>query len=556
MSSSDTEFVFLPLGGAGEIGMNVYLYGVGAPGHRQWLMVDLGITFAGEGEPGIDVVLPDLRFIEAERQQLAGIVLTHAHEDHVGAVHDLWGRLEVPIYATPFTCAMIKSKYEHYGTGAPVPLNEVALGDRFDVGPFNVELVHMAHSIPEPNGLVIRTEAGTAFHTGDWKLDPDPIVGPPVDERRLREIGDEGVDALICDSTNVLRDGVSPSEHDVADTLTTLIEQAPARVAVTTFASNLARLLSVARAAEKTGRHVVLAGRAMKRVVEAGRETGYVPADMVFLSEDDFAHLPRDKVVLLCTGSQGEPRAALARLAREEHPRVALDKGDRIIFSSKTIPGNEVAVGRIQNALALRGVEVVTEGDALVHVSGHPRRGELATLYGWLRPRVAVPMHGEAMHLQRHFQLAREFGAQHAIMPVNGEIARLMPGPPEIIDEAPAGRLFRDGDLLIPAEDGSVRERRKLAFAGMVSLAVVLNRKGEVVADPELALVGLPTSGDEGEGFETHLRDTVEGILDSLPRARRKDVEVVREALRRGVRGAANSWWGKRPICQVHVSVV
>ncbi len=557
---SDHELVFLPLGGAGEIGMNLYLYGYGQPHQWQWLMVDFGITFAGDYEPGIDIILPDIRFIEEERSSLVGIVLTHAHEDHVGALHDLWERLRVPVYATPFTVAMLQAKYAQYGQGGQVPIEEVATGAAFKAGPFELELLDMAHSIPEPSGLLIRTPAGTVFHSGDWKIDQDPTMGPPIDVAGLKRIGQAGVDALICDSTNVLRDGISPSEREVEDTLHRLIKDAPARVAVTTFASNLARMLAVARAARAAERQLVVAGRAMWRAIHAGREAGYVPDDLEFLTDEDYNHLPRDKVVLLCTGSQGEGRAVLARMAFDEKPRLSLSPGDQLIFSSKTIPGNEKAVRRIINALTAQGVQVITERDALVHASGHPRRGEMAQLYQWIKPRVAIPMHGEIEHLTAHVAFARDQGVPEALRVLNGEMVRLCPGPVEVIDEAPAGRLYRDGKLIITADDEAMRGRRRLAFAGIVSVAIVFNAWGELLADPQIKITGLPVDplGDmRGEVVLEHeIFDAVMGVIDSLSPTQCKDQELVEEAVRRAVRAEVNAIWGKRPTCHVFVTTV
>ena len=407
------ELVFMALGGIGEIGMNCYLYGLGPADDRQWLMVDLGITFPeGENDPGVDVILPDLRFIEAERGSLAGLVLTHAHEDHFGAVIELWPRLNVPIYATPFTAALLKTKLAEYGGGAKLPIHEVALNSRFDVGPFGIELISVAHSIPESNALAIRTPHGVVLHTGDWKIDPTPVIGAPTDIERLVALGAEGVTAMICDSTNALREGRSPSELDVAQSLARIIKGAKRRVAVTIFASNVARLRAVADAARSAGRQLVVAGRAMHRMIDVAISTGYLPQNFKYLDQDQFSYLQPHEVVALCTGSQGEPRAAMARVAADEHPAIKLDRGDLVIFSSRTIPGNERAVGQIQNRLVDMGCELVTDNDALVHVTGHPRREELKEMYGWVKPRIAIPMHGEARHLAEHAKLARAAGVK------------------------------------------------------------------------------------------------------------------------------------------------
>lgn len=558
-NSTDSRdgLVFVALGGLGEIGMNCYLYGLGRKAHRRWLMVDLGITFPeGEFDPGVDVILPDLRFIQERRGDLAGLVLTHAHEDHFGAVIELWPRLQVPIYATPFTAALLKSKLAEFGGKQRLPIHEVEMGRRFPVGPFDVELVTMAHSIPEPNALVIRTPHGTVFHTGDWKLDASPVLGPPADEARIAAAGDEGVLALVCDSTNAFRDGRSPSESDVARSLARIVKEAPRCVAVTTFASNVGRIRAIADAARGAGRHLVVAGRAMHRIIQVAIDTGYLPQDFRYFDQQEFSHLKADRVLALLTGSQGEPRAALARIADDEHPEISLGKGDLVVFSSRTIPGNEKAVGRIQNSLARMGCDLVTDTDALVHVTGHPRREELKQLYGWIRPRIAIPMHGEVRHLKEHARLARQAGVPEVLTPVNGEVVVLAPGPAAITDEAPVGRLFRDGRLIVASDEGPVRERRKLSFVGIVVVSLVLSRRGELLADPEVVLDGIPSETAEGRAMADIVLDAVEGTIGSMPVPRRRDTDTVREAIRRAVRAAIDGQWGKKPIAKVMVSVV
>ena len=553
----EAEFVFVPLGGVGEIGMNLYLYGYGPEGAREWLIVDMGVTFGGDYEPGIDVILPDIRFLEDERHNIAGLLLTHAHEDHFGAVADLWPLLGgVTVYATPFTAEMFKSKLAEFGGAKDFPLEIVPMGDRRTIGPFDVELVSMSHSIPEPSAVVIRTPLGAALHTGDWKLDENPLTSASTDIARLKALGNDGVVALICDSTNAVHDGVSPSEADVAVVLDKLIREAPRRVAVTTFASNVARIRSVAEATSAAGRELVVVGRAMYRVIEAAQATGYLDPDLAFHDETAFESLPPRKVVALCTGSQGEARAAMARIALDEHPNVELDPGDRVIFSSRTIPGNEKAVARVQNGLADRGVEVITDQDAPVHVSGHPRRGELEQLYGWVKPNIAIPMHGEGRHLEAHAKLAERLGVKEVVRARNGTMVRLAPGPAAIIDDVPVGRLYRDGAILTRADDGQVRDRRRLSFAGTVSVSLVLSDKGALLAEPEVALTGLPAADSEGVSFEDIVRDVASGTIDSIPRPKRKDQALVSEAVRRSVRAAVNQVWGKKPMCSVLLTVV
>ncbi|MGO8841044.1 MAG: ribonuclease J [Methyloceanibacter sp.] len=551
------EFVFVPLGGLGEIGMNLYLYGYGPPGDREWLIVDMGVTFGSDTEPGVDVILPDIRFLDEERPNLKGLLLTHAHEDHFGAVVDLWPRLGgITVYATPFTAAMLKSKLAESGLQRDFPLEVMPMGGRRTIGPFDVELVSMSHSIPEPSAVVLRTDLGTVLHTGDWKLDENPLTSAPTDEAHLKALGEEGITALICDSTNAVRDGVSASEADVAIALERLIREAPRRVAVTTFASNVARIRSVANAARAAGRKLVVVGRAMYRVIEAAQETGYLDPDLPVLQETEFERIPPRKVVALCTGSQGEARAAMARIALGEHPNVRLDAGDRVIFSSRTIPGNEKAVGRVQNGLSDLGIEVITDQDAPVHVSGHPRRGELEQLYRWLRPNIAIPMHGEGRHLEAHARLAETLGVPEVVRARNGAMVRIAPGSAAIIDDVPIGRLYRDGAIITRADDGQVRERRKLSFAGSVAISLVMSEKGALLAEPEVALTGLPAADMQGTPFETIAREAAIGTVESIPRPRRKDQALVSEAVRRGVRAAVNQAWGKKPVCSVLLTVL
>lgn len=550
------ELVFMALGGLGEIGMNVYLYGYGPAEARQWLMVDLGITFPHDMEPGADVVLPDLRFIAAQKNSLAGLVLTHAHEDHIGAVLDMWPQLGCPIYATPFTAGMLRSKFTEYGRNAKLPITTVPLGGRVKIGAFDVELVTLAHSIPEPSGLAIRTPAGLVFHSGDWKFDATPLVGAPPDENKLKALGDEGVLAMICDSTNALREGRSPSETDVAKSIAKIVKSAPRRVAVTTFASNVARIKAVADAARAAERKLVVAGRSLHRVISVAIDTGYLPESFSYIDQQYFRDLGTDEAVILCTGSQGETRAAMARISEGEHPDVKLDKGDLAIFSSRNIPGNEKAVGKIQNNLARQGVDIITDSDALVHVTGHPRREELREMYALVRPQIVVPMHGEARHLKANMELALESGAKEAFTIIDGEMLKLWPTPRGVIDEAPVGRLFRDGNLIVPDADGPVRARRKLSFAGIAVVAMVMSRRGDILSEPQVMLDGIPLAAADGEAMSEIVLDAIDGTLRSIPPKRRGDLEMVRDAVFRSVRAAINDAWGKKPIVKVLVSTV
>jgi ribonuclease J len=550
------ELVFASLGGVGEIGMNLSIYGLGSERSKTWIAVDFGVAFAGDDLPGIDLIMPDIRFLLEERRNLVGLVLTHAHEDHFGAILELWPQLRVPIYATPFSAALLEAKRLSEPGAPDIPVKVIPLGARFTLGPFDIELVSVAHSIPESNSLIIRTKLGTVLHTGDWKLDPTPLLGPPTDEKKLRELGEAGCLALIGDSTNATREGRSASERDVAKSLAELIRSAPRRVAVTTFASNVARLRAIAEAARAAEKEVVVVGRAMERIVQVARETGYLDGVQDFRPIEAYGYLPPDKVVALCTGSQGEPRAALARIAEDEHPEVTLSRGDRVIFSSRTIPGNERAVARVVNGLVRQDIEVITDQTHLVHVSGHPRRGEIADLYSWVNPQIVVPVHGEALHLGAHAALARKLGIRQAIVCQNGDMVRLAPAPAEIVDEIPEGRLYKDGKMLVDAESRTVADRRRLAYVGVVSVALALDSAGRLVGEPELHLIGVPESNAEGLALIEIARDAVIDTLEQLPRPRRRDPGAVEEAMKRAVRAAIAGHWGKKPLCVIHVITV
>jgi ribonuclease J len=554
MASSQDELVFVPLGGLGEIGMNAALYGFGPEDRRQWILVDCGMGFASEEHmPGVDLMFPDLRFLEDERRNLLGILITHAHEDHIGALAELWPRLRVPVYATRFAIGLLETRRLSEPGAPKIDLREVAAGQRLQLGRFDIEYMPVAHSIPESNALAVRTPLGLVLHTGDWKLDDTPFLGDTTSEAVFSRLGDEGVLALICDSTNVVREGRSPSESEVAGRLAEIIAEAPHRVAVTTFASNVARIRAVAEAARGCGREVVVVGRAMDRVIQVAAECGYLDDLPEFRRPEVYGYLPRDKVVALLTGSQGEPRAALARIASDEHPEIALSPGDKVIFSSRIIPGNERGVGQIMNDLVRRGVDVITDRTELVHVSGHPRRDELAAMYRWTRPRIAVPAHGEDVHLAEHAAFARAQGVLNVVKARNGTVVRLAPGKPEIVDDVPTGRLYKDGDILIGAGDRAIPERRRLAFAGVVSVAIAIDKRGEIAGDPVVDAVGLPSTTRQGEPILERVADTVGQTLDGLSRSKRRDPEAVENAVERAVRAAVQEVWGKKPTCHVLV---
>ena len=546
MSRRD-ELVFVPLGGVGEIGMNLALYGYGHGKTRQWLAVDMGVAFGKDELPGVDAVLPDIGFLLSQKKNLAGIAITHAHEDHFGALFDFWPQLEVPVFMSPFAAGLLAAKKAGEPGAPDIPVTVVKQGGRFTAGPFEVEYVPVSHSIPESNSLAIRTPAGLVVHTADWKLDPTPLLGKPTDEARFKALGEEGVHALICDSTNAIRDGVSPSEADVAKVMEAMIAEAPHRVVVTTFASNVARLRTVAAAAHKAGREVVVAGRSIHRALAVAAELGYLDGLPQFHDQNAFANFPRNKVVVLTTGSQGEPRAALARVATGSHPAVKLAKGDRVIFSSRSIPGNERSVNGIINALVDRGMEIVTDRDALVHVSGHPRRDELRQMYAWTLPQVLVPVHGEALHLHEQAKLGREAGVPEVIETRNGGMLRLAPGPAELVKDVTSGRLYRDGKLLLDPDTAGIADRRRMSWSGAVFVSVVMTAGGRVEDDPQVALVGLPLTDNDGETFQTIVEDAVDEALDNLPKSRRRDGGAVRDIVRRAVRSEVNAVWGKKP---------
>jgi ribonuclease J len=542
----DTEDLsFLPLGGTGEIGMNLNLYRCDG----RWLAVDCGIGFGGAAHPEVDVMMPDPSFIEARRDRLLGLIITHAHEDHIGAVAWLWPKLQCPVYATPFAAAVLKRKLAETGLVNKVPLHVVPTGGEIDLKPFTIRFIRMSHSIPEAQALAIDTPHGTVLHTGDWKLDPSPLVGPPSDEAALAELSRKPVLAMICDSTNAMVEGHSGSEQDVRQVMTALIRDLRGRVAVTCFASNVARMETIAKAAAASGRSVVVAGRSLRNIEAAARECGYLKGLPPFLREEDADDLPDDNVLIMITGSQGEARSALARVALDTHPRIALGEGDTVIFSSRVIPGNERAIGLVQDNLVRRGVNVMTDDDHAVHVSGHPARDELRRLYRLVKPRYAVPVHGEWRHLTAHAELAEEEGAR-AILMEDGDILNLGPGTVEIVDSAPVGRLVLDENRLIPMKGEVMNARRKLLHNGAVVASLAIDRAGTVLGRPQLSAPGL-LEADDPDSAEV-VEDFLDGV-ESLPAATRRDDDLLREAARTALRRALNRRVKKRPQIDVHL---
>ena len=541
----DQGLWFVPLGGSGEIGMNLNLYACDG----KWLMVDLGVTFGDETIPGLDVVMADPSFIVERREKLAGLIVTHAHEDHVGAVAHLWPQLKCPVYTTPFCAAFLEYKLKEAGLQGQVPVTIVPLGGRADIGPFSVDFITLTHSIPEPNALAIRTRHGTIFHTGDWKFDPNPMIGQPTDFAALNAIGDEGVLALIGDSTNVFSEGEAGSEGDVRESLIGLFARFTGRIAVGCFASNLARLESIYRAAEANGRHVSLVGQSLWRIAETARRTGYLADDLRFYEASDAAHLPRDKVLYICTGSQGEGRAALMRIASGQHQDVSLEEGDVVVFSSRVIPGNEKAIAKVQNHLAKLGVEVVTTRDHFIHVSGHPARDELRRMYQMIRPQIAIPVHGEAMHMRAHAALAKECQVPHTVLVENGAAVKFENGKARVAGTVWSGRLAWEDGAVVPFASPMLRDRKRMFYEGAVVATVVLDEDGELLGEPQVAVLGMadPLVEEADYGWDYILTNAV----NRLPKKARRDDDAVEEVVKSGVRKAFAP--KRKPVVKVHV---
>lgn len=539
------ELLFLPLGGSGEIGMNVNLYGC----QGKWVMVDLGMTFADAGTPGVELVLPDVTFIEERREDLLGIVLTHGHEDHIGAVPYMAAELGVPLYATPFTAGLLRHKLAEEGLLEEVKIKTVPMGGSFDVGPFKFRYVHLAHSIPEGNAVLIDTPFGRIFHTGDWKLDDEPIIGQPSTPEQLTAIGNEGVLALVGDSTNVFNPEASGSEGGVRDSLLRLAQSRKGRIVVSTFASNVARLDTLGKVANATGRNVVLVGRSLDRMVKNAKETGYLKDFPQPISLDQAEIMPPQSLLIIATGCQGEPQAGLARIARREHSHIKLSEGDLVIFSSKNIPGNELSIGQVMNQLAAQNIAIITEKDAHVHVSGHPGQPELKAMYEWIRPKIAIPVHGELRHMRAHAQLARRCGAEHAVVPTNGSVIRLAPGEPEIISHERAGRWVLDGDVIVPSDGLTIVQRRRLAHNGYLSATVVLGRGGRLAADPHIVVQGVPVENE----LEEFIEECSDAVRETIDRVGTSNEERLAEQIRIAIRRLARDYTAKRPVAEVHI---
>ena len=512
MKNEKNELVFCPLGGSGEIGMNMNLYGYGAPNNHDWIMIDIGVGFVDDSIPGVDLMVADPDFIVQRKENLLGILLTHAHEDHIGAIAHLWPLLGCPIYATPFTAILIKEKFKEKKISIEGKIKIIELNGNVKIGPFDINYVTLTHSILEPNALRIKTPVGTLFHTGDWKCDEDPLLGKKMDEVKLKSIGQDGVLAMICDSTNIFTEGRSGSEKDVRDSMLTIMENIQHRIVVTTFASNAARMETVFKCAEKVGRHLSLVGRSMHRIYNTAKECGYLQNLKPPIDPRDAKKIPRNKIVYLCTGSQGEPMGAMNRIVNEEHPDVFLDSDDTVIFSSRIIPGNEKKLFKIHNLLVKRKINVISEENAFIHVSGHPGRDEMKDMYSWIKPQISIPVHGEHRHLKEHFDFAKSLGVPNPALIENGDIIRIYPGTPKIIDKVHNGKLLVDGNRLIDENSKFLNDRKNFSYNGLMDITLLISKKGQLDRNPIINLRGLPLNDEE---IDEVLYDIEESIIDS-----------------------------------------
>ena len=543
------ELLYSPLGGAGEIGMNMNLYAYGEPDNHKWIIVDIGVTFADDTYPGIDLIYPDAGFINDKKDNLLGIILTHAHEDHIGAVVYVWPKLKCQIYATPFTAALLIEKFKEKKIDITNYLKIVELGGKINLSPFKIEFVTLTHSIAEPNGLKIDTPSGTIFHTGDWKYDPDPLVGDKINSSRLKEIGDEGVMAMICDSTNVFSIGRSGSEADVRKSLIDIIEKQKKRIIVTSFASNVARMETIFFCAQKTGRQISLVGRSMQKIYKAAKKCGYLDEAVEPVDARDVKNISRDKIIYLCTGSQGEPLGAMNRISNYIHPDVYLEAGDTVIFSSKIIPGNEKKLYNLHNKLVREGIEVISEETDFVHVSGHPNRDDLKDMYNWIKPECLIPVHGEQRHMLEHINFAKEMNVKYPLKVENGDIIRLSPGSPEVYDKAPYGKVFLDGHIPVEEDSQFIKERKNLSSNGFLSVTIIITSKGKIYNNVFINFLGLPIY--EVEQFKNELQELIESTTRTFSLNNKKQEENYKEAIKIICRKFSKEKTGKKPITNI-----
>jgi len=547
------EFIFCPLGGSGEIGMNMNLFAYGKPENRKWIIVDIGVTFADDTIPGVDLIYPDPGFITDKKDDLLGLVLTHAHEDHIGAIAHIWPKLLCNIYATPFTSALIKEKFKEKKINIGSKLKIIELNGTVQLGPFKVEFVTLTHSILEPNGLSIETPAGTVLHTGDWKCDPNPLIGETVNEKKLKKIGDKGVLAMICDSTNVFSPGRAGSELDVRNSLLKIMRNKQKRIIVTSFASNVARMESIFYCAEKTGRKISLVGRSMHRIYRVARQCGYLNNLIDVLDPREAKKISREKIVYLCTGSQGEPNGAMMRISSYIHPDVVIESGDAVIFSSKIIPGNEKKLYKLQNQLVKNGIDVVSEDNEFVHVSGHPNREDLKDMYNWVKPRSVIPVHGEHRHMFEHINFAREMQVPYPVSVENGDIVQLYPGEsPKIIDKAPSGRIYVDGNISVGEESQSIKDRKILSYNGYLEITIIINDIGSVIKKPIISFRGIPSNGEDSN-FNFDLEDKIREICKTFSLKNSHQEQNLIEALKTKCRKTVKEKTGKSPYTNVNL---
>ena len=546
------EFLFCPLGGSGEIGMNMNLFGYGQPGDHKWIMVDIGVTFADDTIPGIDLIYPDPGFIQEKKENLLGIVLTHAHEDHIGAVAHLWPKLGCKIYATPFTAVLIREKFKEKHIDITNDLNIVELNGKVKLDPFDVEYITLTHSILEPNGLKIQTPAGVVLHTGDWKVDPNPLIGDEINSKRLKEIGDEGVLAMICDSTNVFSAGRSGSELDVRKNMLNIMSRLKKRIIVTSFASNVARMESVFYCAEKTGRQISLVGRSMYRIYKAARQCGYLKNTIEPIDPRDSKNISREKIVYLCTGSQGEPMGAMMRISNYTHPDVFIEKGDAVIFSSKIIPGNEKKLYKLHNQLVKDGIEVISEESEFIHVSGHPNREDLKDMYNWVKPKCVIPVHGEHRHMIEHINFAKEMQVPYPVQVENGDIVKLAPGDhPEVYDKAPSGRLYLDGSVSVEENSQSIKDRKNLGSNGYLEITILITPKGNIHNNPIITFRGLPIY--ETDEFIYGLEEEIEKTTRAFKLGNKSQEYNLIDALKISARKFTKEKTGKKPFTNINL---
>ena len=546
------ELIFCPLGGSGEIGMNMNLFAYGKPENQKWIIVDMGVTFADDTIPGIDLIYPDPGFIIDKKEDLLGIILTHAHEDHIGAIAHIWPKLKCKIYATPFTAVLINEKFKEKKIDISKELKIVQLNSTLDLDPFKIEFVTLTHSILEPNGLKIETPVGNILHTGDWKCDPDPLIGENINSKRLKEIGDEGVLAMICDSTNVFSAGRAGSELDVRNNLLKVMQRLNKRIIITSFASNVARMETAFYCAEKTGRQIALVGRSMHRIYKAARQCGYLNNVIEPLDARDVKNIAREKIVYLCTGSQGEPMGAMNRIANYIHPDVFIERGDTVIFSSKIIPGNEKKLYKLHNQLVKEGIEVISEENEYIHVSGHPNREDLKDMYNWIKPKCVIPVHGEHRHMIEHINFAKEMQVPYPVKVENGDIVRIYPGnKPEVFDKAPSGKLYVDGNISVEEDSQSIKERKNLSANGFLEATILITPKGNIHNRPLLTFRGLPIY--EKEEFLYELEDEIEKTTRSFSLNNKKQETNLIDALKTTCRKFTKEKTGKRPLTNINL---